>query len=205
MYIILVIILLLITLVLFLKTPKEKRKLNYAFKENEKWLENELKLYPKEAEAVIIKGQKKKAFLYILPLLLLSLPAIILNTYIKHSIHDPIECHQIFNTNLLIFNYKVTFISMFIFTQLGAFYLAYEGYKSKYNPPLDSVRFQDFISKKIKNYKIIGIIQISMPLLVLLLNFYVYNSLNKLCDEDCKTKFDKRIIKECKSDIHYVK
>jgi hypothetical protein len=90
---------------------------------------------------------------------------------------------------------------MGVLTQIGALYIAFEGYKiykNKYNPPLDSVRFQDFISTKSKDYKITAVIQMSMPLLVLLLNLYTYNALNKLCDADCKKKFDERIIKECK-------
>jgi hypothetical protein len=207
LYTSLVIILLLITLIFFLKTPKEKRTLNHAFKENKKRLKNKLKSYPEEAEAVIIKAQKKKAFFYILPIIILMLPVIILHIYTKYMIDMPVECYQIFNTNLTVISYKTTFITMAVLTQISAFYLAFKGYKiykNKYNPPLDSVWFQDLISKKSKDYKITAVIQISMPLLVLLLNLYTYNALNKLCDDDCKKKFDKRIIQECK-EIHVLK
>jgi len=202
-YIILVVILLLITLIFILG----RRTHEDILQEKEKWFENKLKSYPKEAEAVIIKAQKKKAFLYILPIILLMLPITIEHIYTKYMIDMPIYCYQIFNINLTVISYQITFVTMVVLTQIGAFYLAFKGYKiykNKYNPPLDSIWFQDFISEKSKDYKITAVIQMSMPLLVLLLNLYTYNALNKLCDDDCKKKFDKRVIQECK-EIHVLK
>ena len=202
-YIILVVILLLITLIFILG----RRTHEDILQEKEKWFENKLKSYPKEAEAVIIKAQKKKAFLYILPIILLMLPITIEHIYTKYMIDMPIYCYQIFNINLTVISYQITFVTMVVLTQIGAFYLAFKGYKiykNKYNPPLDSIWFQDFISEKSKDYKITAVIQMSMPLLVLLLNIYTYNALNKLCDDDCKKKFDKRVIQECK-EIHVLK
>jgi len=212
LYVILVIILLLITLIFFLKTPKEKRTLDHAFKENTKWLENRLKSYPDEAEAVIIKAQKKKAFLYILPIILLILPAFITAIYVNYIMTTPIICHQVFNINLSIFTYKIISITMVVTTYIIVFYNAYQGYKiykNKYSPPLDSVYFKDVIAKKSKYYKVIGIFNMLLPILVLIVYIYnyddIHNALN-LCDStDCQKKLNERVIKECKSDIIYVK
>jgi len=54
----------------FMKRPGHERTLEYALNKPNIDLENKLKTYPKSAGAVIIKGDKKKAFLHNLPMFL---------------------------------------------------------------------------------------------------------------------------------------
>ncbi len=199
-YTILIIILLAITAIFIIKTPKEILFPKDTNKERKKHLEEKLRSYSKEDEATIVKGNKKKAFILSIPIILLLLPLVVLNIFVDFFLETPIVCNTIFDFNLGIFllfgGYLTGSLTLFVFTLPYAIE-GYTIYTKSYSPPLDAIRWHNFIAKKTKYPKTIGTIIMALPAFALLLNIYVYNSCNNLYDDKFEQKLKEKIEKKC--------
>jgi hypothetical protein len=187
--------------IVFFKTPKEKRTLKYILEERQEFLEKKLQTYPKEREATIVQGNKKQAFIRFIPFVILLIPALIVSKKLNIIFETPIVCNHIQGVNLAVAIVTTSFLMIAIALFLFSLQMAKEGYKIykyTYVPPLDAIRFHDFIAKKDKNAKLIGVAAMTSPLLVIILNFYGFNSLKNLYNNDVKNILDKKVMKLCK-------
>ena len=66
----------LIALFLFIKTPKSERTQKFALDSRRTYLEKKLSSYPESAQAVLLKGNSKKAMVRLLPFIFIFVPPI---------------------------------------------------------------------------------------------------------------------------------
>ena len=159
-----------LAMVAFIRTPKEEK---FKLKPKQKTILEELESTPKNQMEKLIKGDKKKAFLYFLPLMTYFAFIAAMMAYISNVGVD--ECARILNINtailsLILFCYGLT-TGIFLFSLM---YLktGINTVKTGYFPPLDSVQFRDTIATKGVVSKIRGYVCIALPILSLYFIYY---------------------------------
>ncbi len=156
----------------FLKTPKEKRYRGSPPVP----LDEQLKTLPASAQAVIIKGNKRRGLIKSAPYILIGIVLVGYSMWIKNTSHP--ECIRLLGVN-------ASYISLLLFCYglpigLLLVSLAYVGagiktVKTGRFPPLDAVVFNDTISKKGASSIFRGIFLLALPVFSLFL-VYLGNS-----------------------------
>jgi hypothetical protein len=166
-------------IIAFLKTPRNQR---YRFSTPQIPIEERLATYPKSAEAVIIKADKKRFCLKVyLPFFIICGILLIFNYWSKHYFSPGTECAVTFRS-------YVSFIMVFYVipgsTLIFSVFIARIGLKilkTGYFPLLDSVVFKDTIAKKGMISKVIGIshlLYLLFSLGIVFLCIYLNNQIN---------------------------
>ena len=150
----------------FLRTPREQRYRGVQ----QTTLEEQLKNYPESTQAVIIRANKRRALVKLIPLILIGVVLGGFTLWSRSTSHP--ECVRLLGFNaayilLLLVCYGLP-ISVFVGSLLF-FGTGIKTLKTGYFPPLDSVVFGDTIAKKgvISTLRGIGII--ALPFLT----FYI--------------------------------
>ena len=131
----------------FLKTPvSERYKITFTRKKS---IAEELASYPESAQAVLIKGNKKKAILSALPYSWYFVLLVAFTFYIGHV--DEKQCVNLFGINTSLWTLLVFCYGMPVGLVLVSLFHVRTGVRSivsGYFPPLESVNFNDTIAKK---------------------------------------------------------
>ena len=177
-----VILALTITVYLFFKTPKEQRTWEYAISQTNLKVDSEkLKTYDKSKEAVIIKGNKKKAIFKNLPFIIYMIPVTLFTIYL--SFVENLLCSFTFGMNnaliILFIAFEVLPFGMFLLS-IGWFREGFKIIKTGYFPPLDSVQFFDTIATKSFDSKFRGFVGVLSPFIFLIMWFEMHNSFMSL-------------------------
>ncbi len=142
-------------IVAFIKTPSNQR---FRFSTPQIPIEERLAACHKSAEAIIIKADKRRFLIRFLPAFIIALLFGFLNMWAKQFAQP--QCVKLFAFSL---GYIST-IMMFYLVPLGCFAISVDSIrrgikilKTGYYPLLDSVHFQDTISKKGLQSKLQGV------------------------------------------------
>lgn len=129
----------------FFKTPKETR---YRVPRPPS-LEEQLKTLPESTQAIILRANKKRALVRLIPLLFIGVTLIGFGTWFENTSHP--ECVRIFGLSVA----YIAFLFVCYGTPIAFFIWSIicipEGIstiKTGYSPPLNAVLFQDVIAKK---------------------------------------------------------
>lgn len=150
-------------IIAFLKTPPNRR---YRFSTPQIPIEERLAACPKKAEAVIIKANKKRFLVNLIPVLCFCVVLYVFLFFTK-AIPDK-QCEKIFGINLaylymVILAYvlpmSVFIISLFVFKR------GLKTIMTGYFLPLDSIVFKDTIARKGFLSMFLGVIALISPVL----------------------------------------
>jgi len=152
----------------FLKTPREQR---YRGRPPVP-IEEQLKTLPATFQAVIIKGNKRRALFKSAPYILIGIVLVGYSLWSKNTSHP--ECVRLLGINatyisLLLFCYGLP-VGIFVVSLLF-FRTGIKSIKTGYFPPLDSVVFKDTIAKKGALSLFRGLVALMLPAFAL---FIVY-------------------------------
>ncbi|MBI5612719.1 MAG: hypothetical protein HY942_06615 [Gammaproteobacteria bacterium] len=152
----------------FLKTPRERRYRGTPPVP----LEEQLKVLPVSTQAIIIKGNKRRALIKSAPYIFIGIVLVGFSLWSK-STNNP-ECVRLLGINaayisLLLFCYGLPIV--FLVVSLPYLVTGIKTIKTGYYPPLDSVVFSDTISKKGALSTFRGITLLALPIFTL---FVVY-------------------------------
>lgn len=135
-----------------------------------------LKQFPESAHAVLIKGNKKRAFIYNLPLFFGVAIVFGVSMWAKHLPH--LECKSIFGYNAAHVLLLLLFYGVPLFLLACTPSVTVTGFKVirfGYEPPLDSVLFHDTIATKGFRSTLKGIACLVFPAFALLTGYYGHN------------------------------
>lgn len=157
----------------FLKTPRERRYRNAPTAS----IEEQLKEFPESAQAVIIKGNKRRSLLKSAPYIFIGFLLTGFSLWGKNTSHP--ECVKLLGLNasyiwMLLFCYGLPiglFILSFLFLGTGL-----KTIKTGYFPPLDSTVFRDTIAKKGIIPTLRGVTLLALPIFTLYI-VYLGNNL----------------------------
>jgi hypothetical protein len=183
------------SLYLFFITPKNKRTLQ---------LEKKRKVYPKSAEAVLIRSDKLKAIKANLPIIIYFTMVGFLGIYTTRIIENPF-CESIFGINAGLIMYFIMYYALPFGLFLYTLSLVKDGIKTLktgYFPPLDSIRFHDTIATKSIFSKIKGLTSIALPFLAFFILGYTHSSFMNLTKNEPIKSFHKLYKKKCFSDLN---
>lgn len=156
-------------IVAFLKTPPEQRyRVFYPYIS----LEDQLKACPESAQAILIKGNKKRALVKSVPYIFIGTMLVGFSLWSKSKGNR--ECVRLLDIN-------ATYISLllvcyvlpigFLIVSLLLFGTGIKIIRTGYFPPLDSVLFKDAIAKKGLVSTARGVVLVLLPLFT---GFVVY-------------------------------
>jgi len=150
----------------FLKTPREQRYRGIPAPS----IEERLKACPENAQAVIVRADKRRALLKAAPYFIFALPPTLFVLWLKTVSHP--ECARLLEINaaylsLLLMCYGLP-IGLFLLS-LSAFPTGIRTVRTGYFPPLDAAVFSDTIAKKGPVSTIRGVVLLVLPILVLFL------------------------------------
>ena len=175
----------LMVIYVFIKTPKAEQTQEHAINDRAAYLEKKLASYPEGAQAVIIKGNKKKAFAQILPYFLLMAPFIAFTIYITYAVED-LLCDFIFGINTALIAMLILLCALPIMILMASFTFvrsALKTIKTGYSPPLDSIQFLDTISAKTTYAKFYSyFIVFFLPLYFVFVFYYLYSTVMSMTD-----------------------
>lgn len=136
----------------FLKTPKENRGIKAAFRLNYS-AEERLKECPAKAEAVIIKGDRRRYITNFAPAFIFLLLMFCIN--FLASIVEEKECTYLFGKNMALLHLQLLLLQICYAVPVGFFILSLftcrmgiKTIRNGYFPPIDSVVLIDTIAKK---------------------------------------------------------
>ena len=152
----------------FLRTPRERR---YRGVQRAS-IEKQLKDCPESAQAVVIKGNKRRALVKSAPYIFIVVVLFGFSLWIKNTSNS--ECERLIGLNtsyilflLVFYGFPIGLLVMsLLFLGMGI-----KTIKTGYFPPLDSVVFRDTIAKKGKISTLRGVGLLVLPVLSL---FTVY-------------------------------
>jgi hypothetical protein len=136
----------------FLRTPKENRGIKAAFRLTHS-AEERLKECPAKAEAVIIKGDRRRYITNFAPAFIFLLLMFCIN--FLASIVEAKECTHLFGKNMALLHLQFLLLQVCFIVPVGFFILSLftcrmgiKTIRNGYFPPLDSVVLIDTIAKK---------------------------------------------------------
>lgn len=153
----------------FFQTPPERRY-RVALHVS---LEEQLKDCPANMQAVIIKGDKKRAFMKYLPLFFIV--AVLTGFILWKQGMVTHGCIRLFGINDVLISLLVlcyVFPVGFFIASLCSFRTGIKVIKTGYFPPLDSIVFRDTIAKKGVQSKVRGGILLAFPIFALFMLYY---------------------------------
>ena len=155
--------------VAFLRTPAERRyRVFYPYIS----LEQQLKACPASAQAVLIKGNRKRAFIQSAPYIFMG--SLLVGFTLWSKFTGKPECVRLLDINaayiLLLLVCYVLPVG-FLMVSLLLFKTGMKIMKTGYFPPLDSVLFRDAIAKKGITSTTRGVVLLALPLFT---SFIVY-------------------------------
>ena len=185
----------LIALFLFIKTPKSERTQKFALDSRRTYLEKKLSSYPESAQAVLLKGNSKKAMVRLLPFIFIFVPPILFVIYATRIVNDPL-CDFTFGINTALLAIGLFILALYLVLLIVSGFVmrsAYKTIKTGYFPPLDSVQFADRIATRTVYSKLIGYFFILFfPLVVLFTTWTSYSAVMVLTDNDPLHYFQKK-------------
>jgi uncharacterized membrane protein len=156
----------------FLKTPKERRYRGSPPAP----LDEQLKTLPASAQAVIIKGNKQRALIKSAPYILIGIVLVGYSMWIKDTSHP--ECIRLMGINASYISLLLVCYGLpvgFLLVSLAYVGTGIKTVKSGRFPPLDTVVFNDTVSKKGASSIFRGILLLALPVFSLFL-VYLGNS-----------------------------
>lgn len=146
-------------------------------------LEEQLKTLPASAQAVIIKGDKRRALIKSAPYILIGIILAIFSIWSNNTSHP--ECVRLLGINpsyisLLLFCYGLPI--GFLGASLADLVTGIKTVKTGRYPPLDSVVFRDTISRKGALSTFRGITLLALPIFALFMVYLGNNTYTAVAD-----------------------
>ena len=181
-------------IVVFLRTPRERRYRVFSRTS----IEEQLKDCSESAQAVVIKGDKKRALIKLAPYIFFGTVLFGFSLWSKST--DYSECTRLFGVNttyiwLLLLCYGLPvgfFITSLMFLQTGIKII-----KTGYFPPLDSVVFRDTIAKKGVITTLRGFILIILPVFTLYVVYLGYIAYSEITDGKNRGEITEKLEQKC--------
>jgi len=186
----------LLTIYFTLKTPREQLSWSYMEKENRSNIEKKLQSYDQNAGAVIIRAQRKKAFIESLPIFILVLTV----SLFQYHINNSNLCETTVGVSNLLLLFGSTFYGPPLVLFMFSLTLVKSGIKTLqtgYYPPLDSLLVKDTIATKTNLSKIRGIFHLLFPLFIIFLGIYAHNTFMNFTNHNIDAFIQKAYKKMC--------
>lgn len=182
-----------IAVIAFLKTPFELR-----FTRIPRSLEERVATYPPEAQAVILRGDKRRALLRSSPLIILGAILFGLGEWTGKQPHP--ECVNLLGSNLahialLFLCYGLPLI--LVFATAMEFKTGLAAVKTGYFPPLDAIVFNDTIAKRGALSRARGAAIVAMPFVMLGLLYVGHVGYMQLTGGKTAQEFDRKLQADC--------
>lgn len=186
----------LIAIVAFIRTPVSER---YRMFSNAKSIDERLASYPESANAVLVKGNWKRAIFESFPFYLYALFAIAVSLYLR-SVADE-QCVHLFGINsviltLALFCYAVplgVLLISLLYLRTGI-----KAVQTGYFPAIDSSQLVDTIATKGLVSSIRGYVLVVMPIVSLGLVFFGYYMFSEFMGLESFQEFQAKIEGDCK-------
>jgi hypothetical protein len=178
----------------FLKTPRERRYRSAPPAS----IEEQLKDCPETAQAVIIKGNKRRALLKSAPYILAGFILVGFALWNKNTTNP--ECVQLLGLStayiwLLLFCYGLPigfFILSLLFLGTGI-----KTIKTGYFPPLDSVVLRDTIAKKGTISTLRGVTLLALPVFTLFIMYLGNNAYTAIAGGKNLQQINEKLVAKC--------
>ena len=178
----------------FIATPRERR---YRVVPRVS-LEEQLKNCPESAQAVIIKGNKRRALLKSAPYILVGFVLVGFALWNKNTSNP--ECVQLLGLSTA----YVWLLLLFYGLPIGCFILSLlfvgtgiKTIKMGYFPPLESVVFRDTIAKKGTISKLRGFALITLPVFTLCVMYFGINAYMEVADGKNIQQINEKLMEKC--------
>jgi hypothetical protein len=184
-----------LAIIAFANTPIEKRFGIPSYKPFVKKLISNSDI----PQTQIVKGDKKKAVINMLPTVFV-LGVLILFTLYVHGINNP-ECTNIFGVSVtLLIKIELFYIipSALLILSLTVFKTGTKTLKLGYFPPLDAIVFSDTISSTGRLAKARGILLVILPLYCLVFIWYGHTSFQYITNDENVFTMSQNSLSKCK-------
>lgn len=176
----------------FFKTSPEKRWTRVVS------LEQQLAASSPEAEAVMVKGDKRRSLIRWSPFIFAGISMAIFNLWLKHATHA--ACVSLLGINavrlsLLLVCYLIPLV--ILLATIMELRTGLKTLKTGYFPPLDAIVFSDTIAKRGPQSKARGALILALPLLPLVMLYMGNNLYTDLAAGKGGQPFDRKLQAGC--------